>query len=294
LKILLTGAGGFTGRHFQVQAERAGHEIVVLRADLTDQAALEAELEGSTVDAVVHLAAISFVGHADENAFYSVNVLGTTRLLDVLGRLPKPPRRILLASSANVYGNCECSPIAESQPPSPVNHYAMSKLAMEYMASTYLDRLNLLFARPFNYTGAGQDPSFVIPKLAEHFARRAASVSLGNLDVEREFNDVRSVCEAYLLLLEHGEVGQVYNVCSGRPHSLREVIETFKRLTGHELDVIVDPAFVRPNELHRLCGDPTKLQQLGANIGLPWKVFELEFTLKSVLDACVAKERTIS
>lgn len=290
MKILLTGADGFTGRHFQVEAERAGHEIVALRADLTDPASLEAELAGSTVDAVVHLAAISFVGHADENAFYAVNVLGTTRLLDVLARLPKPPRRILLASSANVYGNCERSPIAETQSPSPVNHYAMSKLAMEYMASTYLDRLHLLFARPFNYTGAGQDRSFVIPKLAEHFARRAPSVALGNLDVEREFNDVRSVCAAYLLLLEHGKVGEVYNVCSGRPHSLREVIAAFKRITGHDLDVVVDPAFVRPNELHRLCGDPGKLEALGASIGMPWKVFELDLTLQGVLDACAAKE----
>src|SRR5690606_29793103 len=138
---------------------------------------------------------------------------------------PQRPRSVLLASSANVYGNTECSPIAETQPPAPVNHYAMSKLAMEHMARTYADRLPLFFTRPFNYTGPGQDASFVIPKLVTHFARRAPAVELGNLDVEREFNDVRFVCEAYLSLLQKAVPGEVYNICTGAPLTLRAVID---------------------------------------------------------------------
>ena len=163
-------------------------------------------------EAAVHLAAISFVGHADTGAFYDVNVLGTLSLLESLVALPKAPRHILLASSANVYGNCDVSPISEERQPVPVNHYAMSKLAMEYMARNYLDRLPLFFVRPFNYTGLGQTGSFLIPKLVQHFAVNATCIELGNLDVEREFNDVRFVCDAYLKLLVNAVPGEVYNV----------------------------------------------------------------------------------
>jgi nucleoside-diphosphate-sugar epimerase len=283
LKILLTGADGFTGRPFAKQAAAAGHEVVALRADLTDEVAVLEEVMAIEPDAVVHLAAISFVGHADQAAFYSVNVLGTTNLLDALVQLPRPPRRVLLASSANIYGNSEQSPLQETQPPAPVNHYAMSKLAMEYMSRTYIGRLNLIVTRPFNYTGPGQDPNFVIPKLAKHFAARAPSVSLGNLDVEREFNDIRLVCDAYLLLLAYGEPGEAYNVCSGKPYTLRHVIETFEQLTGHRMKVEIDPRFVRPNEVHRLCGNPDKLNRVASANGIPLETPSLRETLQSML-----------
>lgn len=283
MKILLTGADGFTGRPFAKQAAAAGHEVVALRADLTDEVAVLEEVMAIEPDAVVHLAAISFVGHADQAAFYSVNVLGTTNLLDALVQLPRPPRRVLLASSANIYGNSEQSPLQETQPPAPVNHYAMSKLAMEYMSRTYIGRLNLIVTRPFNYTGPGQDPNFVIPKLAKHFAARAPSVSLGNLDVEREFNDIRLVCDAYLLLLAYGEPSEAYNVCSGKPYTLRHVIETFEQLTGHRMKVEIDPRFVRPNEVHRLCGNPDKLNRVASANGVPLETPSLRETLQSML-----------
>jgi nucleoside-diphosphate-sugar epimerase len=135
----------------------------------------------------------------------------------------------------------------------------MSKLAMEHMAWTYLDRLPIVITRPFNYTGPGQAPQFLIPKLVSHFARKAEAIELGNLQVEREFNDVRMVCDAYLALLGHGVAGQVYNVCSGQPYTLQHVIETLEQITGHSMTVKVNPAFVRANELHRLCGSPEKL-----------------------------------
>jgi len=230
-----------------------------LKADLNDKDELKAEVAQVAPEAVVHLAAISFVGHADVNAFYSVNVIGTLNLLDALAALSQQPSSILLASSANVYGNCQQSPIAEAQPPAPVNHYAMSKLAMEHMARTYLDRLPLFFVRPFNYTGSGQASSFVIPKLVAHFARRAQSVELGNLDVEREFNDVRFVCAAYLQLLHKAKPGEVYNICTGQPVTLKAVLALLSQIAGHSLQVKVNPAFVRANEIHRLCGSPDKL-----------------------------------
>jgi nucleoside-diphosphate-sugar epimerase len=285
LKILLTGSDGFTGRHFAELASSAGHEVVPLTADLTNREALQREVLATAPDAVVHLAAISFVGHADDNAFYTVNVIGTMNLLAVLAQLPQAPRRLLLASSANVYGNCEASPISEGQPPAPVNHYAMSKLAMEHMSRTYADRLPMVITRPFNYTGPGQALNFVIPKLVDHFARLAPAIALGNLHVEREFNDVQMVCNAYLQLLQHGEPGETYNVCSGQAYTLQHVIDTLKRLTGHEIQVTVNPAFVRAGEVHRLCGSPAKLQTLLGRQGWVSNTQPLEDTLRRMLVA---------
>jgi nucleoside-diphosphate-sugar epimerase len=260
LNILLTGAKGFTGQHFIAAATAAGHVLTPLRANLRDIPALRAEVSSIRPDAVVHLAGISFVGHEDDRAFYDVNLFGTLNLLDALIDSEASPKSVLLASSANVYGNCEASPITEAQAPAPVNHYAMSKLAMEHMARTYAQQLPLVVARPFNYTGPGQPSSFLIPKLVEHFARRAPQIELGNLFVEREFNDVRMVCDAYLRLLQHGMPGETYNVCTGLPYTLHHVLEELTRLTGHTLDAQVNPSFVRANEVHRLCGSPQKLE----------------------------------
>ncbi|PUE15629.1 GDP-mannose 4,6 dehydratase [Limnohabitans sp. MMS-10A-160] len=279
MKILLTGAAGFTGRFFKSAAEAAGHHVLPLLADLTDKAAVASEVMQVQPDAVVHLAAISFVGHADDTAFYGVNVVGTMNLLAALAALPVKPSKVLLASSANVYGNCDASPITEDQSASPVNHYAMSKLAMEHMARTYLDRLPIVITRPFNYTGPGQASNFLIPKLVSHFAQRAPTIELGNLHVEREFNDVRMVCDAYLALLDKGLAGEIYNVCSGQPHTLQQVIGMLTEITGHHLDVQVNPAFVRVNEVHRLCGSAHKLMACTEQL-LPYTLQEtLEWML---------------
>ncbi|MCY7370464.1 MAG: GDP-mannose 4,6-dehydratase, partial [Polaromonas sp.] len=235
-------------------------------------------------DAVVHLAAISFVGHADNSAFYAVNVVGTTNLLTALVALPKRPTRVLLASSANVYGNTKASPIVETQSPAPINHYGMSKLAMELMAMTYAAQLGLVITRPFNYTGRGQSTNFIVPKLVTHFARKAPSVSLGNLAVAREFNDVQMVCDAYLQLLKHGKAGETYNVCSGQPYTLQHVIDTLARITGHQLEVVIDPTLVRANELPRLCGSPAKLQALLVTNEYVLDIPPLERTLRQMLN----------
>lgn len=275
MRLLLTGAGGFTGRHFAQAAREAGYEVHALQADLTDAAALAQETAAIAPTHVVHLAAISAVTHADELAFYRVNVLGTDQLLKALAALPEAPRKVLLASSANVYGNTEQSPITEQQPPAPVNHYAISKLAMEHVARMHVARLPIVLARPFNYTGVGHDERFVLPKLVRHFACRAPHIELGNLYVEREFNDVRMVTQAYLRLLEHAPVGETYNVCTGQPVALQTAIQMLVALTGHSPSITVNPAFVRVNEIQHLCGSPEKL--VGAIGTLP------HYTLKDTL-----------
>ena len=277
MNILLTGASGFTGLRFTALAQQAGHIVTALQADLTDpQAVTDAvasavsELPPAQPWVVVHLAALSFVGHADELAFYGVNVLGPMNLLAVLAGQAARPTCVLVASSANVYGNCPHSPIAESQAPAPVNHYAASKLAMEHLARTYSDRLPLILTRPFNYTGPGQAQQFLIPKLVDHFVRRAPVVELGNLHVEREYNDVDFVCRSYLHLLAHGQLDGHYNICTGITYTLDDVIGRLRRLTGHDIEVRVNPTFVRAKEIQCLCGDPARLQAVWCAVGDAW------------------------
>lgn len=280
MKILVTGATGFTGRYFIDAALKSGHHVHALRAGLGQPEELRAEVAQAAPEAVVHLAAISFVAHADPSALYAVNTVGTTHLLEAVAALTVAPRCVLLASSANVYGNCGHSPIAEHEPPAPVNHYAMSKLAMEHMARTYADRLPIVITRPFNYTGPGQASQFVIPKLVDHYVRKAEHVELGNIHVEREFNDVRMVCDAYLALLVKGVAGEVYNICTGQPYTLAQVHDTLNTLTGHCLSVRVNPQFVRPNEVHRLCGDASKLRQA---TGIDTACYTLDAILQNML-----------
>jgi len=121
----------------------------------------------------------------------------------------------------------------------------------------------------------------VIPKLVKHFARRAEAVELGNLHVEREFNDVRFVCEAYLRLLQKGKSGEVYNVCTGNPVTLKSVIAELKQITSHQLQVKVNPSFVRNNEIHRLCGLPAKLEGCIGNFSYPTLKETLQWMLKN-------------
>jgi len=281
-RILLTGAAGFTGRHLAQAARQRGYEIHELRSNLTDAGNLTAELAATRFEYVVHLAAISAVTHANLQEFYNVNLFGSLNLMAAILASESAPAKVLVASSANVYGNSPISPIGEQVCPDPLNHYAMSKLAMEQMLKTEAAALPLVVVRPFNYTGIGHDDRFVIPKMVDHFARRAAAIELGNMQVEREFNDVRTVAQAYLDLLEQGEAGETYNICSGRTYSLDTVLALLGELTGHSVTARVNPDFVRPNELQRLCGDPAKLEACIGALSHPPLSQTLEWMLHAV------------
>jgi nucleoside-diphosphate-sugar epimerase len=270
--VLITGLRGFTG-HYLAAALRANGARVVglvqgspqcpeeIACELTDAQAVQAAVAQVRPTHVVHLAALAFVGHADARAFYDVNLFGTLNLLEALAALPELPRKVLIASSANIYGTPGIEVIDESVCPAPVNHYACSKLAMEHMVRTWFDRLPIVMTRPFNYTGIGQDEKFLIPKIVSHFKRHAAKIELGNLDVSRDFSDVRDVAAAYMGLLESDVRSEVFNVCSGKGVALREVLDIMTRKTGHTMAVEVNPAFVRPNEIPVLRGSHHKLTE---------------------------------
>ncbi|MDI5985656.1 GDP-mannose 4,6-dehydratase [Halomonas sp. M4R5S39] len=270
---LVTGASGFTGRYMVKALKEKGFHVVgwgsdpcgaddTQPCDLTDAAAVQAAVSRARPDWVVHLAALSYVGHADQEAFYRTNVFGTLNLLAALGGLDSPPSRILVASSANVYGTPGLEVIDETVCPAPVNHYACSKLAMEHMVANYFEGLPIVITRPFNYTGPGQDDRFLIPKIVKHFAGGERVIELGNIDVSRDFTDVRDLVGAYIALLESDAVGLRVNVASNKATALRALIETMNELAGYEIEVRVNPDFVRPNEIARLCGDSTRLQTL--------------------------------
>jgi nucleoside-diphosphate-sugar epimerase len=236
---------------------------VYLQLILNHKAMLWDVLEQVQPDVVVHLAAIAFVGHNNIDEIYATNIVGTRNLLEGLARLVYQPKAVLLASSANLYGNANVEVISETTVLAPVNDYAVSKLAMEYMAHTWQDKLPITIVRPFNYTGIGQSANYLLPKIVQHFALKKDHLELGNLHVERDWSDVRDVVLKYRLLLEQdGIAGQVFNVCSSRPYSLNQLIEMMESISSHHLQVTVNPAFVRPNEVFRLLGDESKLRAI--------------------------------
>lgn len=267
-KILITGAEGFTGRYLTQVMRDAGHEVYGTtqnNLDLRDKAAVRDLIHTIKPDSVAHLAAISSVTEHDIARIYKTNVLGTLYLLEALAELEKKPSAILLASSANIYGNSDNEIINEKQHPNPVNDYAVSKAAMEQMAQLWMNRLPIFIVRPFNYTGVGQSDKFIIPKIIAHFKNKKPVIELGNLDIWREFNDVRFVVNTYKQLLDLSPAKKIMNICSGQSYSLREIIALCEEMTGYSIHIEVNPQFVRANEIKKLQGDDTLLKQLIGN-----------------------------
>jgi GDP-6-deoxy-D-talose 4-dehydrogenase len=277
-RALITGMSGFTGRHLAAHLVKEGYdvwgtvspaldegdvpEVIGIPVDLLDADAVSSFVSDARPDVVVHLAGAAHVtGHAPGRT-YMVNIVGTRNVLAALSTLDKKPRAVLLASTSNVYGNAGVEVIDEETAVRPANDYAVSKLAMEHAARLWLDRLPVFFTRPFNYTGVGQTEDYVLPKIVAHHARRESRISLGNLHVSRDFSDVRDVVAVYARLLEAAPVGEVFNICSGHGHSLSELLAMLSRIAGYEIEVFVDPAFLRRNEIARLVGDNRKLRRV--------------------------------
>jgi len=183
-RILITGSSGFTGRYMSRKLQDMGFEIWglgkiketslagvnMIEGDLTQPQSLSAAVESCQPHYVIHLAGVAFVGHNSPTAFYNVNLIGTHHLLQALSTHASRLKCVLLASSANVYGNTS-GLLTEESRPMPVNDYAASKLAMEQMAHLWLPKLPIVIARPFNYTGVGQAQNFLIPKVISHASR---------------------------------------------------------------------------------------------------------------------------
>lgn len=291
---LITGVEGFTGRYLTDELVRHGYSVTGIglrpkpadaplrhyeQVDLLDINATCQAIKVIQPDIVFHLAGISHVQSSPE-IIYRINVVASRNLLAALAGMDTPPAFTLLVSSANIYGNVE-GVLNEETSPTPCNDYAVSKLAMEYMAQIWRSHLHITIARPFNYTGRGQGDAFIIPKLIHHFRERLPVIELGNTQVVREFGDVRDVASIYTRLAEKKAPWGPFNICTGEGYSLYEVIEMLKGMTGHSPEIRVANSFIRTNEVRTLIGSSKYLEK---NIGLLTRIPFRE-TLRWMLEA---------
>jgi len=290
VRALITGGRGFVGKWLSAHLEEQGDEVVAIdsETDVADQEALDPVVADAAPEVIFHLAARTHVGESWKvpAEVLRVNVLGTAAVLAAARRLPGEAT-VLVVSSAEVYGAAQTAQLSltESAPVAPVTPYAASKAAAEQVALQawrgYGQRVVLV--RPFNHVGPGQAPSFAVAALArriiEAHREGVGTLAVGTLTTRRDFTDVRDVVKAYRLLVERGEPGSVYNVCSGRDVALSEIAARLLALDGSDLELVTDPALVRPVDVPVLRGDPTLLETATG-----WKPeIPLDETLKDVL-----------
>jgi len=273
MRALITGSGGFVGHHLAAHLTACGDEVTgtdrdLGGPDLLDPSALIALMNDLRPEAVYHLAGDADVGgswdHPLEtfraNAEGTLNVLAAARQAGV--------GRVLHIGSADVYGRVQPDelPIAEQAPLRPVSPYAASKIAAEYLALQAYQGYGqeVVIVRAFNHIGPGQSERFVAPAVAMRIAQAEQNgttvIGAGNLTPRRDLTDVRDVVRAYRLLVDGGQPGAIYNVCTGAPVSIRELCDTLISLSDAPLTLEVDPELQRPVDLPVLAGDNARLR----------------------------------
>jgi len=301
--VLITGADGFVGHYLRAELEAHQHEVTCLSGpvapggetppyptlDLCDPANVDQRLASVQPDACIHLAGLSSSTACEKHPALAmqVNATGTLHLLEALAK-HQPKARILLVSTTMVYGTKLVDQIAtEESPLRPAVMYAITKAAMEQAATRYAQthNLDMMIARPENHIGPGQSPQFVVMAFAQQIAEiaagnRDASMQVGNLDSTRDFSDVRDVVRAYRLLLEKGQPGETYNIATGEPRPIREVLDTLKRLANVDPEIERNEAYWRPTE-QAVRVDTSKIStHLGWEPAIP-----LETSLQYILDS---------
>jgi GDP-4-dehydro-6-deoxy-D-mannose reductase len=298
MKALVTGADGFVGQH--LISELLDHGFVVAAsvldlpparstlvpeqvtsvdwkaADVRDRDALVRLVAATMPDRIYHLAGFSSGGLAREHASEAVHVNagGTVNLCQAVANVqemePGFDPRILVMGSADAYGDAARAgePLTEDLPLRPVSVYGLSKAAQELAAHTYrrARRLRIFVVRGFNLVGPGQEPPFVVPEFADQVARIAAGaadpvVTVGNLDVERDFTDVRDGVDALRRLMELDEPGAAYNVASGHGIRIGTVLDWIVDEAGVEVEIEVSGTRVRREEIASVVGDATRLRE---------------------------------
>jgi GDP-4-dehydro-6-deoxy-D-mannose reductase len=308
MKVLVTGVAGFVGGHL-LDFLRAEHPevgvvgidrhpgsrsgalgIEVVRCDMADAPAVEQALDRLAPDRIVHLAAQASPqkSWSDPAGTIKTNVLGLLHLLEWVRRRSRWTR-LLAVGSAEEYGRVTPAdlPIREATPLRPLSPYAVSKVAQGYLALQYAlsHGVHVVRTRTFHHTGPRRRDDYAEGSFARQLAEieaghRQPALAVGNLDVIRDFTDVRDVVRAYWALLDSGEAGEVYNVCSGRGVRLRDLLQALIDHAGLSIDVRPDPARLRPVDVPELVGDPGRVRAAtGWTPAIP-----LETTLRDLLD----------
>lgn len=292
-RVLITGATGFTGRLLVGRLRQNGREVMafsngaddegVRNVDLRDFHSLTQAVSQIRPSAVVHLAGIAATDHSDIGEIYSANVVGTANLFGALAAVNIEPQIVVVASSAQVYAAPkDDAPLTEDSPLAPQSHYAVSKRTAEDIARIYSSRFPVIVTRPFNYTGPGQSPSFLVPKIVQHYAEGKSEIRLGNLDLFRDFSDVGRVVEAYYRLVSEPIDPDTINICSGHSVHLTDIPKILEEISGRTIEVITDPSLVRGNEPHVIAGSPSRLETLVGPLPNP----EFRETLLHMYEAC--------
>lgn len=231
------------------------------RCDIRDKESLQGILLKVQPQYIIHLAAISFTAESNLNKIYETNIIGSYNLLEGILCLSTNIEKVILASSAAVYGNVG-SILSEDLCPQPANHYGNSKLAMENIARMYYNRMPIIVTRPFNYTGPGQEEHFLVPKIVSHFAKRKPIIELGNLNTFREYNDISVILQIYLGLMLSEFNSGIVNLSTGKTYSIKDILSSLSQLTGHKIEVRINQKFIRKNEIKELKGSPLKLKEI--------------------------------
>ncbi len=292
-RVLITGATGFTGRLLVGRLRQNRREVMafshgaddegVRNVDLRDFYSLTQAFSQIRPSAVVHLAGIAASDHSDIGEVYSANVVGTANLFGALAAANIEPQIVIVASSAQVYAAPKGDALlTEDSPLAPQSHYAVSKRTAEDIARIYSSRFPVIVTRPFNYTGPGQSPSFLVPKIVQHYAEGKSEIRLGNLDLFRDFSDVGRVVEAYYRLVSEPIDPDTVNICSGHSVHLADIPKILEEISGRTIEVITDPSLVRGNEPHVIAGSPSRLETLVGPLPNP----EFRETLLHMYEAC--------
>ncbi len=314
MRVLVTGADGFVGRHLVEQLVLEGHDVsagcrpggeppetwlspnarertTIAPLEVSDSTSVRAAL-GRPVDAIVHLAAVASGSEArqDPGRAWVVNAAGTARVVEAALSLREGggvDPLVLVVSSAEVYGDGPATPRVETDPLVPQSPYAASKVGSEVAALEAWRRagLRIVIARPFPHTGPGQSLLYVVPAFLQRLrAARAAGanrVPTGNLEPVRDLLDVRDVIRAYVALLQHGVPGEAYNVARGEGVTLRELFTRLAGLIGVRVEPVADPTLMRSGDIRYLVGNAGKLKQATG-----WSPrISLEQTLRDMVDA---------
>lgn len=301
MRVFVTGIRGFVGTHLSdlllsknLEVSGIGtsenfnrsNQVEYYNIDILDSEKLNKTIDNIKPELIFHLAGISSVriSYNQPELCKKINVTGTKNLLDAIIEAKINPR-ILVVSSAEVYGIPESVPIKETADLNPKNPYAESKKEQEELCQQYMEKLKIIISRSFQHTGLGQKPLFVTSDFAKQIAEiekelKEPIIKVGNLEARRSFTDVRDMVKAYYLSLQKCIPGETYNICSGKIYSIKEALDMLLSMSNTKIEVRLDPKKIRPNDIPIQVGDSSKFRnQTGWQPEIPF-----EKTLKDLLD----------